>query len=211
MESDLLVGQLAVNSRISLGTSLNIGLVTSIKIHLKNTTSINLAPGALSSDLSGVHNILKNSILDTGKGARARAESLGLLGTSIALSEDVTLGDDDDMTSREFLLQLTDKTCLNLLEGLLVFEGNIDDDRLASTTTVNFLGGGDVEVTKGCLQFGGGHFEVEKLLSDLGLEFIGLLYVKDQTIRNKYQGEMTDRGKTTYMKGKTTSQSIHNG
>lgn len=175
MERNLLVGKLSIDSSIGISTSLNIGLVTSIKVNLEHTTSINLTAGTLSSDLSGVHNILKDGILNRSQGTRTRAKTLGLLGTSVGLSENVTLCDNNDVTSGELLLELTDQTGLDLVEGLLELEGHIHDDGLGSGSAVDFLGGGDVEVTKGGLELGGGHLEVEKLLGNLGLEFIGLL------------------------------------
>lgn len=183
MEGNLLVGQLSVDSSVGISASLNIGLVTSIKVNLKDTTSINLAAGALSSDLSGVDNVLKDGILDGSQGTGARAQSLGLLGTSVALSKDVTLGNNDDVTSRELLLQLAYKTSLDLLEGPLELVWHVHDDGLASRSTVNLLGGGDEEVTEGSLQLSGGHLKVEKFLGNLGLEFIGLLRVKVNTDR----------------------------
>jgi len=178
VESNLLVGQLSVNRGVGVSASLNICLVTSIKVHLEDTTSINLAASALSGDLGGVHNILEDGILYRRKGTGAGTQSHSLLGSGVTLSEDVTLGNNDDVTSRELLLQLTDEASLDLLEGLLKLEWHIDDDGLASGAAVNLLGSGDVEVTEGCLQVGGGHLEVEKLLGDLRLELIGLLYVE---------------------------------
>lgn len=194
MEGNLLVGQLSVDSSISISASLNIGLVTSIEVNLKDTLTIDLAAGALSSDLSGVDNVLKDSILDSSQGTGAGTQSLGLLGTSIALSKDVTLGNNDDVTSRELLLQLANKTSLDLVEGLLELEGHVHDDGLASRSTVNLLGGGDVKVTEGSLQLSGGHLKVEKFLGDLGLEFIRLLQYKTNQKR-KIPGEMTIKGK----------------
>jgi hypothetical protein len=175
VEGNLLVGQLSVDSGICISASLNIGLVTSIEVNLKDTLTVHLAAGALSSDLSGVDNVLKDSILDSSQGTGAGTQSLGLLGTSIALSKDVTLSNNDDVTSRELLLQLANKTSLDLVEGLLELEGHVHNDGLASRSTVNLLGGGDVQVTEGSLQLSGGHLKVEKLLGDLGLEFIWLL------------------------------------
>uniref|UniRef100_A0A7S1KKY4 Uncharacterized protein n=1 Tax=Stephanocyclus meneghinianus TaxID=29205 RepID=A0A7S1KKY4_STEMN len=99
MERYLLISQLSVNSSICIRATFNISLITAIKIHFQNTTSVNLAAGALSSDFSGVHNILQESVLHSGEGTRTRTESLGLLGTSIRLSEDVTLGYDDKVLS----------------------------------------------------------------------------------------------------------------
>ena len=152
MEGDLLVGQLSVDSSVGISASLNIGLVTSIKVNLKDTLSINLAAGALSSDLSGVDNVLKDGILDSSQSTGAGTQSLGLLGTSIALSKNVTLSNNDDVTSRELLLQLANKTSLDLLEGPLELEGHVNDDGLASSSTVDLLGGGDVKIADGSLQ-----------------------------------------------------------
>jgi len=175
VERNSLVGQLSIDSSIGISASLNIGLVTPIKVDLKDTTSINLAAGALAGDLGGVDNVLEDGILDSSEGARTGTKSSSLLGTSITLSKDVTLGNNDDSLSRELLLQLTDQTGLDLLEGLLKLERHIHDDGLASSTAVNLLGGSDVKVTKGSLQLSGSHLKVEKLLGDLGLELIGLL------------------------------------
>jgi len=152
VEGDLLVSQLSVDSSVGISASLNIGLVTSIKVNLKDTFSINLAAGALSSDLSGVDNVLKDGILDSSQSTGAGTQSLGLLGTSIALSKNVTLSNNDDVTSRELLLQLANKTSLDLLEGPLELEGHVNDDGLASSSTVDLLGGGDVKIAEGSLQ-----------------------------------------------------------
>ena len=196
MEGNLLVGQFSVDSSIGISPSLNIGLVTSIEVNLEDTTSINLAAGALSSDLSGVDNVLEDSILDSSQGTGAGTQSLGLLGTSITLSENVTLSNNNDVTSRELLLQLANKTSLDLVERPLELEGHVDDDGLVSRSTVNLLGGGDVKVAEGSLQFSGGHLKVEKFLGDLGLEFIGLLNDVIRIKRKIIPGEMmTIKGK----------------
>jgi hypothetical protein len=79
------------------------------------------------------------------------------------------------MTPREFLLQLTNKTSLNLLVRLLLLVRHVDDNGLASTSTVNLLGGGDVKVTKGGLELGGGELELSEFVSDVDLELIRFL------------------------------------
>lgn len=83
------------------------------------------------------------------------------MGSSVALTQDVALRDNNDMPSRKLLLQFTNKTGLNLVEGLLELVRDVNDDGLAAGGAVDFLGGGDVEIAEGCLQFGRGHFEVE--------------------------------------------------
>jgi len=180
MESHLFVCQLSIDRSISIRTSLNISLVTSIKVHLKNTASVHLASGALSSDLSRINNILENGILNSCKSTRARSQSLRLLRTCVTLAENVTLSNNDHVTSRKFLLQLSHETCLDLLEGLLEFEWDVNDNGFEPRAAVNLLGRSDVEVTKGRLQFGGGHLEVEELLGNLSLELIRLLNIKIQ-------------------------------
>ncbi len=132
MEGNLLVGQLAIHGRIGISASLHIGLITSIEVHLHNSASVDLAASALTGDFRGVHNIIKNGILDSRESTRTRTQSLGLLGTSVTLAQNVTLGNDDDMTPRELLLQFANETSLDLLEGILEFEGNVHNDGLAT-------------------------------------------------------------------------------
>ena len=88
------------------------------------------------------------------------------------------------MTAGKLLLKLTDKTLLNLVEGLEKLVGDVKDDGLSSGTAVNLLGGGDVEVLERGLELVGGHLQIEELLGDLGLELIGFL--RDEEKLNKY-------------------------
>lgn len=116
MERNLLVGQLPVHSSIGVSSALDVGLVASIKVDLQDTTSINLASGTLSGDFGGVNDIFENGILYSSESTGTGTQSLSLLATSVRLAQNVTLGNDDEMLSREFFFQLTDKTGLNLLE-----------------------------------------------------------------------------------------------
>jgi hypothetical protein len=141
--------------------------------------------------------------LDGGKSTGAGAQSLSLLRAGIALSENVALGYNDEVLSREFLLQLTHETSLDLLEGLLKLVWNVYNGSLASATTVNLLSGKDEQVTKRCLELSRGEFKVEEFLGNLGFELVGFLhYNKNKTINA--QGEMTAGGKTTLARGETT-------
>jgi hypothetical protein len=158
-------------------------LVTPIEVNLKDATSINLASCALSCDFSRVDNVLKDGILNSGEGTRARAKSLGLLGSSVALSKDVTLCNNDKVLSRKFLLQLTNEAGLDLLEGLLKLVRNVDNSSLTPCSTVNFFGSEDEKITERGLELGRGELKVKKLLCDLGLELIRFL---DQQHNTKY-------------------------
>jgi hypothetical protein len=173
VERNLLVGKLVVYISISLDSCLNISLVLGVKIYLKDTLSINLATSPLSFDLGRVDNIVEDSILNSSQGAATRADSLGLVGTSKGLSKDGTLSNDKNLLSREFLLELTNKTSLDLLERLVELVGNVKDDCLTSSRAVYLLCSSDVKITKGGLEVGG-HLKVEKFLCDRSLKFIRL-------------------------------------
>jgi len=175
MERDLLVGKLVVNRCIGVDASLNIGLVASVEVDLQEPRSLNLASGALSGDLGGVNNVLKDGILDSRQGTGARTKSLRLLRSGVGLAEDLALGNDDNMSAAELLLELTYKLGLDTLEGLLELVRNVQNDGLAASSAVNLLGGGDVEVTERRLELSRGHLQVQELLSDLVLELIGFL------------------------------------
>jgi hypothetical protein len=173
VERNLLVGKLVVYISISLDSCLNISLVLGVKVYLKDTLSINLATSPLSFDLGRVDNIVEDSILNSSQGAATRADSLGLVGTSKGLSKDGTLSNDKNLLSREFLLELTNKTSLDLLERLVELVGNVKDDCLTSSRAVYLLCSSDVKITKGGLEVGG-HLKVEKFLCDRSLKFIRL-------------------------------------
>jgi hypothetical protein len=175
VERNLLVSQLPVHSSIGVSSALNIGLVTSIKVDLQDTTPINLASGALSGDLGGVYNIFEDGILDSSKRAGTGTQSLGLLATGVRLAKNVALSNNDEMLSRELLFQFTDKTGLNLLERLLKFVRHVDNSGLASRSTINLLGSKDEKIAEGGLELGRRELEVEEFLGNLGLEFIGFL------------------------------------
>jgi hypothetical protein len=76
------------------------------------------------------------------------------VGTSKRLSKDGTLSDDKDLLSRVFLLELTDKTLVDLVERLEELEGYIKNDSLTSSSTVYLLSSSDVKITESGLEVG---------------------------------------------------------
>ena len=164
-----------VNISIGGNPSFYVCLILGIKVNLEDTLSIDLASGPLSSDFSGVDNIVKDGLLNSSQSSGTGSKSLGFVRPGEGFSKDGTLGNNDNLASREFLLELTDKTLLNLVERFEKLVGNVKDDGLTSSSTVNLLCGGDVEVTEGGLEISGSHLKVEKLLGDRSLELIGFL------------------------------------
>jgi hypothetical protein len=172
-EGNLLVGELAVDSGVSVGAGLNVGLVLGVEVDLDDALAVDLAAGALAGDLGGVDNVLEDGILDGGQGAGARAGGGRAGGALVGVAKNGALGDDKDMAAGELLLELADKLLVDLVERLEELVGDVKDDGLLAGTAVNLLGGGDVEVLEGALEVVGGHLKVKDLLGHLELEIIG--------------------------------------
>lgn len=173
-EAHIFVGQLVVNNSVSAQLGLNVDLIFVIQVNLENLATINLAPGPLALDLSWVNNILQNSILDGGECPATWPQSLGFLITRVGFSEDAPLCNHDNVRPGELLLELAYEAVLDGLEGFVELEWNVDDNCLASRTTLDFLGGGDVKITEGGFELCVGGLEAEELFCYSELKLIWL-------------------------------------
>mmetsp|Transcript_17077 Transcript_17077/g.28519 ORF Transcript_17077/g.28519 Transcript_17077/m.28519 type:complete len:200 (-) Transcript_17077:41-640(-) len=173
-ESNILVGEGVVDAGEGLQLRLNIHLVLRVQVDLEGLRTINLVTNALTNNLSGVADILKDLLVDMCESAGARSGSLLYSLAVEGLGKDGALSHDDNMLAAQLLLQLTDKSGLDLVEILELSEGNKDHSSLAATTDLEFLGGRDVQVAEVSLELVGGHLKVEKFLSNKGLELIRL-------------------------------------
>jgi hypothetical protein len=171
----LLVGEFSVNGGKGVGLALDIGLILAVQIDLEDTLSVGLDPSSFTDNFSGIADIIKNGVLDLGEGTRSRTWSLGLLVAVVRLSQNGALGNNEDMLSGEFFFELSDQPGVNLLEGHEQFVGDVEDDGLLSITDIDLLSGGDVKVSQRCLEFGGGHFQIQEFLRHLGFELVGFL------------------------------------
>ena len=116
---------------------------------------------------------LKDGLVDVGEGAAARARAGDLLGAAAVLVEDGALGDDDDVATRELLLELADEL---LLDAVVLLEETVrhkHDDGLGAAGDVDLLSSGDVKILQVDLDLRGGDLQVEELLSDQLLELVG--------------------------------------
>ena len=145
-ERSLLVGQLSVDSGKGFRFGFNVSLVLAIQVYLQDALSIGLDPCSLSHDFSRVADIVQNGVLDLGEGARTRAGSLGLLVPVVGFSQNGALGNDQDMTSGEFLFQLSYQSSVDFVEGAQQFVWDVKDDGLLSIASVNLLGGSNIKV-----------------------------------------------------------------
>jgi hypothetical protein len=174
-ESNLLCGEFSVDGSEGLELSLDIGLVLAVKENLHDTLSVNLYAGTLTNNLGRVHNVVQDSLLNCCESSGTRARSLCPLVTSVGLAQNCSLGDNNDVTSRELLLQFADESQLNLVERSQKLERNIDNNGLLAVSAVNILGSGNVQIAKGGLKLSRGHLKVEEFLRNGGLKLIRFL------------------------------------
>jgi hypothetical protein len=129
--------------------------------------------------------------MDSGQGTRTRTGLLTVV-TTTRNSQDTTLSNENDVTIREFLLEFTGKTSLNLVETRLARNGNEDDNSLLTRTELDLyiqekslilcllicnaaiaylLGSGDLEGLE-TLQVGNARLQVNESLSNGEFELI---------------------------------------
>ena len=78
---------------------LNIDLVLGVEIHLEGLGAVHLMASTLAYNLSGVHNVLKDLLVDMGKSPRARARTLLESRAVRGLGKDGSLGDNNNVPS----------------------------------------------------------------------------------------------------------------
>lgn len=109
----------------------NGGLLVLVQMHFDQLRAVQLDADALSDNLSWEDKIVKNAVVDSGQGAATWALLLVWVGASaLWLGQDLAFGAEHDVTSGEFLLQLTNQASLDLLESLLLGYWNVDNDGL---------------------------------------------------------------------------------
>lgn len=100
-------------------------------MHFDQLRTVQLDADALSDNLSWEDKIVKNAVINSGQGAATWALLLVWVGASaLWLGQDLAFGAENNMTSGELLLQLTNQASLDLLESLLLGDWNVNDDGL---------------------------------------------------------------------------------
>jgi hypothetical protein len=150
-------------------------LILAVQIYLEDAFSIGLDPGSFSDNFGGIADIIQNGVLDLGEGTRSRTWSLCLLVAVVGLSQNGALGNNEDMLSRELFFELSDQPGVNLLKGREQFVGDVEDNGLLSIADIDLFSRGDVKVSQRCLEFGGGHFQIQELLRHLSFKLVGFL------------------------------------
>ncbi len=128
-----------------------------IKNDLQNAAAINTNASALAQNLSRVHEILKDGIVDGGQSPAARALLLSLAIVARLLSDNAALADDNNVFAAELLLKLTNQADVKTLELAELVEGDSQDNSLLAIVNLKLLGTKNVKVTELCLQFSIAH------------------------------------------------------
>lgn len=114
------------------------GLLVLVQVHLDQLLAVELDTDALADDLRGEHQVLEDGVVHGGQGSGAGPLLLQRVPRlALGLGQDLALADEHDLLAAELLLQLTHDADLDLLEGLLLGHGHVDDDRLGGTNGVS--------------------------------------------------------------------------
>ena len=136
-----------------------------IENDLQNAATIGTNASALAQNLSGVHEILKDSIMHSGQSPAARALLLSLAIVPGLLGDDAALADDNDVLAAELLLELTNQADVKTLKLAELVEGDGQNNSLLAIINLELFGTENVEVIELGLHVTIAH--VGKELSDL--------------------------------------------
>ena len=132
---------------------------------LQNAATINTNASALAQNLSGVHQVLKNGIVNGSQSPAARALLLCLAVVAGLLGDDAALADDNDVLAAELLLELTNQADVKTLKLAELVEGDGQNNSLLAIINLELFGTENVEVIELGLHVTIAH--VGKELSDL--------------------------------------------
>ena len=107
-------------------------------LRLDDSAAIDLDAGALSDDLSGEHEVLKDGVVHGREGPGCGAGLLEGAGPA-GLPQDAALGNKHDVLAAELLLKLTDEPGLDLVESLEEGDGHEDGDGPLSVGNLNLF------------------------------------------------------------------------
>jgi hypothetical protein len=163
------VGQLSEDGGEGVSLLINFLHVLGVEVHFEHSGSINLDAGSLADDLGGEHEVLEDSIVDSGQGSASRASLFSLLSVE-ALTEDSSLGNEHDVFAREFLAEFADQTELDSLELEVLDVRHEDRNGFLLGAHIDLDGFEDLEISEIRLEVLGRGLEVQQVLSDFEVE-----------------------------------------
>jgi len=185
-------------------------LVRVVQRHLDQLVAIQGHTNTFAADVGRVHKVCQDGLVHSSQSARhwAHLSLGGLAGLAGLLVLDLTLGHEDDVLAREFLLELTHKSHLVLAEQVLETVWDEDDDGSSALVDNDFLGTSDVQVLQERAELLIVDLEVHEGLGDLVLELCGLsLFLLDLLACSKHSNQTATK-QSTYLEGRRVQYNI---
>jgi len=169
-----LSGQSFINSGESVKFSFNVSLFLLVEEDFVELRIVLPNSGSFSNNFSGVNNVLQNLRVNSSESSASGSFEVVVFG---GLGQNLSLSDDHDVFSAEFLFELADETKLDLLEVGKESVGDDDDNHFLSWRNFNFFGRGEVksmELSTKVLSVG---LDIMESLSNSELECVRFLVV----------------------------------
>ncbi len=169
LKLDVLGRQGLVDGCVRLDAGLSGGLVLGVKEDVDAAGTANRVAGLLAGDLDGVHEVLKEVVVDSGQGTAVGTVDTASTAALAGLGEDAALSNKSADAAAELLLELTDKLDLDLLESSEEGDGDKDDGSHLGLRDLDLNSTADVQSLQVAPE-GSVLLKVKDGLSDLTLE-----------------------------------------
>lgn len=117
----------------------NCCLLVLVQVNFDQLGTVQFHTNALSNNLSWEDKIVEDCIVDSGQSAASWSLLfVGVGASTLWLGQNSAFGTEHDVTAREFLLQFAHQSGLNLLEGSLLWNWNVDNDSLKDEMQINY-------------------------------------------------------------------------
>jgi hypothetical protein len=136
LEGNILASELLVDSRESVNLVFKRSGILGIEEDLEGLGAIDLLTESLTNDFGRENEVIQDSVVDSSQSTRSGTRLLTVV-TTTGNSQDTTLSNENNVTVRELLLELTSKTSLNLVETRLAGNGDEDDNSLLTGTELD--------------------------------------------------------------------------
>lgn len=130
-------------------------------IHFQEHRAIEPVTCAFANDLRGVHEVIKDSSVDSSGGSAVWSLLCLDLVVPRRLAEEAALSNDNNVLSTEFLLQFTYKAWLNAVEEFELYVGYEDDDCFLATCCINFVSSRDGKLLELSLKLVGALLQIK--------------------------------------------------
>lgn len=133
IESDIFTSEFFVSRGESVKFVFQSSVIFTVKEDFNHFGTIDTDFSSLANDFSREDQVLEQFFVNRGQSTRTRA---GLFFASVTggFGHDTTLSDDQDVTVREFLFELTDETGLDFVVGFELGDGDEDDNGAFTVT-----------------------------------------------------------------------------